>query len=217
MVLPFFRVLIKGMNKNMITYFCILAMVFNCIVPVVQYLIFQGQYEIYTFFSLFIMKNIAAPFIGYWIYSYLDYDKIKNKHILFLWLINIASIGLSCIMTHMTIVNIGTNSGYEAEEFFYRFATLNAATIFITVKKYYRPSKKEQRNKLITAIGGATFGIFLFHFLSFRLNWFYYIAALSTMIGMPMIGWLMAAAIYFVFNLIVVLILKKIPFIKKYL
>ena len=217
MLLPFLRVLIKGMTQNVIIYLCILTIGFNCVVPVVQYLLFQGEYKIDTSFSIFTMRNIAAPIIGYWLYNRLDYSKVHNKHIVFLWMINVISICVACLMTHMTIIKIGTNSGYEVEQFFYSFATLNAATIFITIKKYYKSAKTAWVNKTVAAMGGATFGIFLFHYLLFHLNWFNYIAVILTQIGMPMTGWLIAAGVFFVINLIFVLILKKIPFINKYI
>lgn len=218
LALPFFRMMIKLMDKNAITYFCVLAVIFICIVPIIQYLLFWGKYEIYISFSLFTMKNIAAPFIGYWLYTKLDYNQVKNKHILILWLINIAAVVLTCVLTHATILNVGTNSGYEAEEFFYNFATLNAATIFITVRKYCRCDLGQKISTLISAVGGTTFGIFLFHFMMFSvLPWFYYSAAVFSLIGAPMTGWLVAAGIYFVVNSVLVLILKKIPIVKDYL
>lgn len=217
LLLPFFRVMIKGMTKNMITYFCILAIAFNCVIPVVQYLMFQGEHELYASFHIFTMKNIAAPFIGYWLLVRLDYSRVKRKHIILLWVANIASICLACLMTYITIKNIGTNSGYEAERFFYNFATLNAATILITIKKYYKPFTSERINKIISTVAGATFGIYLFHFLSFNFGWFNYVARALATVHMPMLGWLITAGIYFIFNLVGVLILQKIPIVKNYI
>ena len=218
LVLPFFRMIIKSMDQKGFNYFFILTVIFNFIVPVLQYLMFKGEHELYISFNLFTMKNISPVFIGYWIYTKLNSSKVENKHILILWLINVATIILTCFLTHLTIINSGVNSGYDVELFFYNFASLNAATIFVTVKKYCKFDSSEKLSKIISSAGGATFGIFLLHYLTFQiLPWFYYSAAVLSILGLPMVGWIVAAGIYFFVNLFIVILLKKFPLVKKYI
>lgn len=216
LLLPFLRLVIKKMTNELFIYGFILSGIFMCVVPLLQYFVFNEEYVIHNSFDIFSINIIINPIVGYFIYNKIDFVKIKLKHIITLWSLNLAFLCFTCFITYLIILKAETQDVFT-EKFFHTFSALNAAALFITFKKYIGIIKCGKIKNIICLASESTFGIYLLHILMFDLGPLYIPSNLVSRLGLPMISNLVLCAVTFIFCMVVVLLLKKIPVIKNYI
>lgn len=163
-MLPFLRSLAKNLSNKYYYYLFLLAIIFQGIFPICQYLLFRGNYIINPDFTnrlVLFDSMIIYPLLGYFIHNRISSNDLK-KYLPFLWIINIVSIVFSCLATSFQI-NI---TGDYYKNFRDCFNVINVSTIFATCKYFFTNYKiNDFIKKLIISLGRCTFGIYLIHSL----------------------------------------------------
>ncbi len=217
--LPFIRALAKNLKDIHFYYLFGIVLVFDSILPIVEYLLWKGEHSHYSAFNLSWLTTtmFVYPCLGYFIEKRLDITKMK-KWLLPLWAANIAGILICCFMTFFNAKVMGRSS----EAYFSSFILINVATLFISAKYFYSTRKREHKvmDRIVTTVGGCTMGIylvndlFLIHFpVADRLC-----SLLSTDWAInPMLTAFIACFAVFTISFIVTLIMKKIPLLNRLL
>ena len=139
---------------------------FAVIIPVVQYFPSLGKININNQLPItWIMQwNVFFPLMGYFLENRARYFWTAKK-ILLLWVLDVLTLLVSCILTYFRANMTGVYDGTKSEAFHATFVIINAATIFVTCQYLYaRYQWGERISKVIKSAGGCTFGIYLMHF-----------------------------------------------------
>lgn len=220
--LPFIRVLAVNMKSQDFKYLFVCALVYKAFVPIVEYFLWQGNESFNdSIRTIWLNADIFIyPILGYYLEHKVDIRKMK-KWIIPLWLINIITIILTCLMTYYKIKLTGECSESKSQTFFSCFSMINVATVYISVKYWLHNIKMSNRiQKIICSIGAATFGIYLMHLLFLQQLpiipkvW----RVLEKIVGPnSMISALIVCAVVMGMSYIVTLVMKEIPFLKRLL
>ena len=214
--LPFLRSMVQNLKTKYFYYMIVLAFVFKGILPVFEYFVFDGNISLSDYFrTSWILTDIFIyPCIGYFLQYRIEIEKVRKKDIILLWLANLICIVISCCLATYRGRIDGT---YANQPFFNSFVVVNAITLFITAKYLFNNCKLPNLiNKGIISIGRTTFGIYLIHILvrytkeSEKVRLF-----LVDMLGNNMIAALIWCTIIMLVCYIIIVILKKIPIVKK--
>ena len=222
--LPFLRSLVKNLQKKHYYYMILLAIIINAIIPIIQCLVFKDNLSITNHFKLNWIVNyiILFPCIGYFLHTYFkDKNNIKGKQIIILWLINIVCI----LLTSFTIyykIKMTKNFSYSSinTSMYAYFSLINAICIFLSVKYICnKHTFSSMAQKLIISMGSCTFGIYLIHscFLyraKFMIDFANFL--FNTGLNKMILSYIRVLCV-FLLSYIIILILKKIPLIKKIL
>ena len=165
--LPLLRSLVSKLKEKDYYYMIGLVIIFNAIIPIVEYLIWKGKVSINQNIKVtWLFSNIVFyPCLGYFLQN--EFKKYNNKKsIIFLWIVNIIGIIISCYMTYYRFLETGALKESNAQAFFNNFSFINCICIFITIKYVFENAKMPNWiNKLIYSVGSCTFGIYLIHLL----------------------------------------------------
>ncbi len=218
--LPFIRALAKNLKDSHFYYLFGIAIVFDSLLPIAEYLLWKGEHSHYGAFSMSwaTATLFLYPCLGYFIEKRLDITKMK-KWLLPLWVLNIAGILISCYMTFFR----SKVTGNSTEAFFSSFVMVNVSTLFISAKYFYTVrSTKTKRSKgfdgFVATVGGCTFGIYLLHvFFLHELPaaqqlW---TVLLDSWALNPMISALIVCLAVFTVCCVITLIMKKIPLLNR--
>lgn len=164
-LIPFLYVMVKNMPDTSFVYLIILTIVFNSILPTLEYSLSQGNVSLNgNLKNLWALTTIVVyPSIGYYL-NHIDMKKIKHKMMWCLWAFNIIGIGLSCYLTYYKSIVTGVLSEGESQSFHWTYTIVNCITLFITVKYVVNHIKVPACiEKIILSLGSCTFGIYLWH------------------------------------------------------
>ena len=106
---------------------------------------------------------ILYPLMGHFIENKLTIDKIK-KVLCPLWIVNIITIIVTCLMTVFHIHIDGLMAEMNSQKFYQCFSFINAGCLICTCKYVF--SKRVISDKLksiIFKMGECTFGVYLIH------------------------------------------------------
>lgn len=218
--LPLLRPLAQNMKNEHFLYMAIIGIFFMAILPVSEYLLWQGEHTLNTNFRFGWITSSAViyPCLGYYLENRMDVNKAK-KYIPVLWIINIATIMISCYMTYYKATITGVCNEGNSQTFHSSFVLINVITLYITFKCLFNNPLPYKLTSLISSIGGATFGMYLIHTIVMGLVTRSHI--LEFMRNTIHINYLISSFIYCLIVFIVaygiVLIMKKIPLLKKLL
>ena len=215
LMLPLLRLMAKSLDKKS---FCWLLLMHGIIsgLPVFEYFIWRGSLVHYSAFSFFISNNyIIYPLMGYYVDQKIKINELESSRIIVLWVITFISIIISAMATHLYCTDFNDWEGSACEKFFNNLIFIPAGTVFISAKRffaYHVPKEKAQR--IISNIGGATFGLYLIENICRREASY----VLRFLKGFPPLisCWIWVAAAYLI-GVIFVLLLKRIPWIKKFI
>jgi len=192
--LPILQRIAKALRNKEFMYLFVLAFVYLCVLPVVQYILWKEQFTINGDFKIdWICSQIFLyPLLGYFLYRR---EIVWNKTKLFLlWIANIATILLSAYLTYYRAEVTGVLSEPQSQLFHPTFSIINAITIFVTCQYVAKHiSVKAFGRRVIESVGGATFGIYLMHL--FLLNVFRKYSVLSWFLTLT--KWPMANALLY--------------------
>lgn len=164
--LPFMRILAKNLENKHYLYLVVLQLLFSGIIPIICYLLTEGRHGINRNFSISWILGYYPiyPLIGHYIENKIDICKVKLKHLLPLWLLNISCIELTCYVTYVN--NLKTN-GFP-QTYLMSLILVNCITIYITFKKIWSYYSNGHLGNIVTSVGKCTFSIYLFHGLLLR-------------------------------------------------
>lgn len=165
--LPFLRILAKNMKEKEFQYLFLLILVYKALVPIMEYVLWKGN-ETFNSSIRTIWLNadiFTYPVLGYYLENRVDMKGVK-KWILPLWIVNVITIGITCLMTYYKIKVTGECSESKSQTFFGCFSLINVVSIYITIKYLIEKIRIPQLvEKVICSVGESTFGIYLLHLL----------------------------------------------------
>ncbi len=215
-MLPLLRRLGQAMKEK---EFLWMLLMFACInvLPIIDFLLWKGSNYHNGQFSFFININyVFYPLMGYYIDQVVS-EKIQSwKTMLILVCVSIISIVICSYMTIYRCNLIGEWKESSCQTFFGTLIFAPTITVFFMVKMIFIKHKPgEKVSNYISAIGGTTFGIFLFEEI-YRRETKGILSILEPYIKTfpACLAWIFTA---FCVGIIVTLILKKIPGVKKYI
>lgn len=216
--LPFLRAMVRNLEDKYFYYMFFIAVFFAGIVPSFEYWTGQGMITLNSNLKLSWLINAAVlyPCLGYFMQNRLDVDKCR-KGILPVWIFNILGIITSCYMTYYKGTITGVLQEAESQTFHSCFAMLNCVAVFITVRYLFEKIEVSFIvNKIILSLGSCTFGIYLCH--AWVLKQKFYENGLYMLQSM---GWnymvviLVMCFLVMMISYILVMLLSKIPIVKK--
>lgn len=210
LLLPVLRKVVKNMTGKEFMYIAGIYLVFQTILPILQFLIGGEQLDVSNNIkphSLLFMTFIC-PITGYYLGVVLK--EIKTKHLLIFFSLFVLSVVLTCFMTHYMITMTNRTDSVSIEYFYETTRVFRAAFIFLLIRKIFeRKVIPRSINFLILLVGDSVFGIYL-------LEQFYRFVLFSIYTNLSsVIPGFLAALVYvlsvFLFGLITAL-LFKLPF-----
>ena len=215
-MLPFLRKLAQAMSNDNFEWMLILYTALG-LLQIIQYLLTGGTVTYSRHFSLFISQNyVFYPLIGYYFDQRMNNGNTTKRQIILLWMMAFASIAVSCLTTHYKCTLTGNWSDDGCETFFITFIFIPSAAVFITSKAWFtRHPISERSSKVLSSISGTTFGIYLIERIC-RLETNTVFVFLKPYIHTfpACLVWIFSAC---VLGCVVVLVLKKIPSVKKFI
>lgn len=215
LMLPVIQKVAKSMNAKEYIYLFILTLVFRGMIPIAQYLLGKGKISINGRLGEYIFPQNLIYFIaGYYFEIIIEKKDLTGKKATKLLLLGFGAIMISCFATKY-MANV---TGEYSETFYNSLIFIPTVAIFYLGRYLFEQNAdriSDKTAKLITAISGASFGImlmedvlrvktqFVFEFLELYCNPFFAcILWVLTAWGCGVIG---------------IMLMKKIPFIRKIL
>ena len=218
---PILNIIAKNLKTKHFCYILGLSIFFQGVIPILEYLIWQGNYKLnLTFNNIWFASNtIICPCIGYFIKDRVDHDTIK-KYLPILWIVNIVTIIICCLMTYYKIILTGECSEAASQTFHNCFSLINCATIFSTIKYFFgNKNFSNITQKILTTIGECTFGIYLIHiFIMKEIPFFQkiYFSLQNLFKPVPILAAILYCILVFIVCLIIVYLFKQLViFLKK--
>lgn len=216
---PILRIFAKNRKIEHFKYLFVCVLVFKAVIPIVEYLVWQGKETVSeNIRSLWITTDIFIyPLLGYFLEYRVEVKQTK-KWILPLWVVNVLTMLITCLMTHFQIIVTGVCSENQSQTFFGCFTMVNVTTIYLFTKYLFTVWSVPSRIRaVISSLGGASFGIYLVHL--FFLNLFPVAPRLWGLLEKTMGANSMLAAFLICFvvmgmSYIATLIMKKMPILK---
>ncbi|MCW3994878.1 MAG: acyltransferase family protein [Candidatus Bathyarchaeota archaeon] len=207
---PILRIIIANADQTMIKYFIALWVLGVAIIP---FLNFLSVYKLNS--NVFALTGYFGFFV---LGIYLTTVRVRRS---ILWGLLALGVALTAIGTYVLAVNIGGENMYFFQEYFSPTTILVSVTVFLLLLTISPPSAQHGTNpsklhKLIGLISENTLGIFFIHvmiiesiqrgYLGFAINR----DLLNPVIEVPLL-----TAITLFISLAIVLLLKKVPYLKK--
>lgn len=213
--LPFLQALVKALDDKYFYYMMAIALFYDGILPIVEYLQFHGNRSLTDTLraSWLISKVVLYPCIGYFLQHRFV---IVPKKLVILGILNVVGIAVSCVMTAYKGVHEGI---LTTETFHNNFVLLNCIWIFCMVKYLFEHRQfRVEIEKLIYSMGTCTFGIYLIHIFFLELPM---CTNLVSFLGGKHLNPMFSAALLcltiFGICYMIAFLLKKIPILKQLL
>ena len=221
MSLPLLRPLVKNLPDRAFLYMFGLALIFDGILPVAEYVAWKGQITLNgNLRTGWLTSNIVLyPCLGYFLEYRVDIRTCKRK-LIGLWSLNILTLLLTGYMTCYEARVTGLWDEWTTQTFFNAFVMIDCAAVFLTVKYLFTRYKLPgAAGRLMASVGSCTFGIYLLHIHvlpKVRLSWIGDLlresSGLDAMLTAFILCALTMAAAY-----VPILLLKRLPVLKKLL
>lgn len=223
MTLPFLRAMVKNISENYYRYLIVLYIVFVSVIPCLEYRLSQGRVHLYQQLSpAWILADIVFwPLLGCYLENVYDWKKCTGKTVGLWALAGVAGIMAACYMINYMYGVTGECTKETSQTFHSSFIVFPCIAIYVALK-YFWSGKTGQRvpgtaKKIITSLGGCTFGIYLLHMLIkeyfsglwdvFREDWHVN----------HMLSALLVCASVFAAGYVLTLVLKKVPGLRRLL
>lgn len=165
MCLPFLRALVKSLETKYYYYMIAIAAFFK-LLPVVEYILWQGNYTLYYPFKIswLISDIVLYPLFGYFIHNYVSNTQLK-KFIFPSIVVFIIATLLSCVATYKLGIAQGEYSEVTGQFFIDSTNFLSCIALFVTVKYICSViDLKPVFISFVSQLGKLTFGTYLLHF-----------------------------------------------------
>ena len=218
--LPLLQRLAQNLANREYVYLTILFVIFYMIVPVMQYLLWQGNHNLNgNLYPGWIGSSIVIyPLMGYFLQHRIK-DFWNKRRIVVLWLVNIGTILVSCYLTYFRAQITGVCDEANSQAFHSTFVLINCVAIFVTcqyINNNITILQKIQRP--VVSMGGCTFGIYLLHLIiedKTPLTDYLWNLLREQMHMPPMTYAFVYCAIIFACGYVITLVMKKIPVLKR--
>lgn len=214
MLLPFIRKMAKNMSNREFKYLFILGVIVNGVIPMVQYLLGHGEYNLNgrIFESMFGAYMIYFMG-GYYFEKRIKEEELSEKKVRLGLLAGAAAIVLTCLMTKYYMVQSGVDGESKVQYFYNSLMIVPSFAFFYAVRTWTVKAKiPEAMQKLVVILGSTVFGVMLTENiyreqLTFVFNWLKpYIHIFPACLL-----WVLSVCVC---GSVVTLILKKIPGLK---
>lgn len=219
LMLPFLRPVARAFKKEQMRYLLILTFLFKAFLPVAEYFVFKGNAGLNgNLKSIWLMDNIVLfPLIGYYLENRADLDGLTKKTNLFISA-SAAGAAITAVMTWKKGVDNNYFSEAQSQGFYGCFTWLFCITAYIVIYKISRNRNIQKLGKPICSIGSACFGIYLVHIMILRSKPIEDFLAYLLNIGInDMVACFIECLAVMLVSYILVLILKRLPILKKLL
>lgn len=209
LVLPFIRRMVRGMKDREWNYLFGVYLLFQGIVPVAEYLFFNGRVNMNPSLDIRMVTTdvLVFPALGW----YLENRRLSRRELLALWLGAVTAITVTVFMTHYKILMTGELEESQVGTFYKTMRLLPAAAVYSAVKML--PELPHRVKSAITVLGGCTFGVYLIEQI-LRESLYPLCDRLFNIIPPPA-GTMIYAALVFFFCIPFVCAIKKTPFFKQ--
>lgn len=214
LMLPFLRSMVKNMKQQDFVYLLVGHVFFIGVLPCFEYLLMNKTNMIHDSFTpiIFITQSVFFALMGYFFEHVFDIAKLKKKHLFFCILSSVLAILFTCFITYYQ-TTIEACTPQQLERFFDCFISIPAFTVFILIKYWGMKIKNKRLCQWISTAGAAVFGVYLIEKIIRALLIKVY-DILNPFIGSFFASWVWSFAVL-TFSLIIIIILKRIPIIKK--
>lgn len=168
--LPVLRAIAKNLNEKYFMYLFGLWIVYNAVLPIIEFFAFNGAIHISGEFNIgwLFTRSVFYPLMGYYANNKMDIKKFESRIGLLIG-VDVVCIGISAFMDYYKSVL----TGEYTETFHASFIALHALVIFIVIKYWTTHSRvTEKLQKIILSAGASSFGIYLIHVLFLRMSYF---------------------------------------------
>lgn len=214
--LPFLKGMVQNLDDKLFYYMFGIAVFFDGILPSIEYLVNKGTITLNgnLKISWLVNQGFLYPCLGYFMQNRLDIQKYK-KYLPLLWIFNVLGISASCYMTYYK----GMYTALLRETTFHSsFRVINCVVVFITIRCLFEKANLPNiLNKIIISVGKCTFGIYLLHPFILEQRFFQTCSQyLLQRTGInDMAVYFMLCFITMAICYIIILLLSKIPILKK--
>lgn len=218
--LPLLYIFTKNINKKQFLYMITLVLIIYNIIPAIQYIFWDNKFMIYALIypDWIIVDIFLYPCLGYLLY-YKFNDFWTINRIIILWIINFITMLIKYYMLKIFISRVGGFEYNNHEVFHNMFIIIHFISILVTIQYVFAHIKLPKLlEKFILSLGSCTLGIYLLHAMFvYRFKILEQLCNYLTMYFGPMTSCFIACIIIFFTCYIITLVLKKIPFIGKYI
>ena len=212
--------LLRKMVKNMQTFDCVYMIIVYFVMQllnVVQYLVWGQDIKLNSYFSVFFLSSsVFFPVFGYILDKKVPL-KFYNKKIFFgAFAISILVISVCCVLTNYHCNRINQWQESSCQQFFNVFIFIPAGALFFCVKYIFCKIRLTNWiGKFLSGVASCSFGLFLIEHFCRKMTQtvFYRIAAYLPSFSATLVWILFVYAV----GVMVIFVLKHIPFIKKML
>lgn len=206
LTIPLFTPLTEKKNRKLLWYGVICFFIFNTLVP-----------DILTFFGIHFNENLSLRIGEYLVFVFLGYllstcNLTKRKRIL-LYTGGLLAIVYRYFTTALFSANAGTlvrtTWGYSSFH-----SIILASAVFVFIKNLPLDKLSARVKKTCSLLAGCSFGIYLSHILVMH----YELLLFSSLFGMDSKSWIyrfLCPFLTYAISVLIVLLLKKIPFIRR--
>lgn len=217
-MLPLLRKLVQGMDEKDYRYLFICYFFLTGIIPVMEYFFGEGTIRMTKSFDAPLVTSYSVFYfvMGYYIEKVMDKEKFNWRNISIGAMLGVAVIGVSCYMTMYKAKLTGELNESVSQSFHSCLIAIPAINVYVSAKYVFmKVNIGPFLKKIIQILGSTAFGVYLLQemlmphlefvakYLDPRIRTF-----------PACLVWLM---VVYVVGVLITLVLKRIPIIKKYI
>lgn len=216
-ILPVLRRAAKGMSNAEFMYFFAAMLLLRGILPVLEYALWRGRVSVNaSFIANFFSYDVVFFLMGYFLEHRLPAEKLRRSTAWILLLFGAVAIVLIEGGTQLLLNDGRLMTDAQAEKFYAGLLFLPSAAVYYSARLIFRDADENAAlSRVIIALGSVSFGVMLLeHFV--RCETGFVLDALSSVLPRFSSAVIWTALVYIIAGAAVWL-LKKIPFVKKYI
>ncbi len=216
MMLPLLRKMACNIEMREYIYLAGMSLLFVGVIPILEYRLSQDEVTMNSYLqgALFTTVSIVFFLMGYFFEHVLPEKYYTLKNACIGLILSVVCIVICCYMTNYRINVTGVCIESESQTFHNSLIAIPTYTMFFCVKLFFmKKSVPAKVKKMICFVGGTTFGIYLLEGM-LREETKTVCSVLAPIIT-PMPACLIWIVVIILIGMIITLILKRIPIIKK--
>ena len=214
LMMPFLRSMVRSMTQGDFLYLIAGYLVMVGVVPCAEYCLWGGYKTIHSSFQpvLFLTQNVFFALLGYYVEHRAGWSQSGKKLIVPGAALNVLCLGVTVLMTHRLILS-GEKDVEQLERFFNCFICIPTVTVYAAAKYAGGRIRSRRARGVLTALGGAVFGVYLIEKFGRALTSFVYVL-LAPLVGSFAASLLWCCAVLLL-SLAIVVSAKRMPGVGK--